>query len=948
MAGPVMSGSTDSYFWTHLVMQFSHFEPTVRHAVLAISSLYEEFARGSRITRQICGSTFAIGHYNAAIQKIKASGDEQLILLLCILFICIEYLQGDIYAALEHCRHDIIVLDNSSCPEWAHKYLVPIFRRLSIIPFFLGGVKSMRLPSLIGFDPAMPEEFNNIAEAQSFIDNLMLRSMECVLDEIDDQKSTLATLLDQSEVKAKNLVLTIPASSITDRYALYGMRLKHKVTSIYLQKPRDASEIWYDQHLDTFRDVVDMARNASETWETARQKQVPDSSFTFEMGFLPLMFFVVIKCRSLTTRVEALACLAQLGPAKEGLFDVGTLYRVGRRLIELEHGISLDDGAMGYDDSNLGDDSLPPEEARFFAVPVKHELEVISGQDGSTHYERQVHFLQRDSQGQVVSREDQADENTVNAGGAIPRADGIKYDDEDSFLIKGHLFSLKSPVHAASLSDICSKTYAKSALPADGFISGITIDPNSIQTALVSNASFQSEWYPTASADYCNLTFAYSHDGIADDIVNVSYLLPAPSKFQNRYVSTGGGGLAINSGSQYAGSGLIVGAVSGITDGGFGSFNTQWDEVFLLANGTINWQSVYMFGYQAHHELALLGKELARNIYDVSKSSKVYSYYQGCSEGGREGWSQVQRFADQFDGAAIGAPAFRYGQQQVNHLFGNVVEQTLDYFPSSCELEKILNLTITACDGLDGREDGVVSRSDLCKLNFNLNSTIGTPYSCEASNSTGGPMLRARQFSRPSTPAQNGTITAEAVAVIQQFLDGLHDSESRRVYLNYQPGSGFSDTATSYDEETDTWGLSISDLGGEWVARYLQLKDTSTLESLDNVTYDTLKEWMIYGMNKYANSLQTTHPDLSDFHSAGGKVIHVHGESDDSIPAGSSVRYYDSVRNVMFPDKSYNESVAAVDDFYRLFLVPGGAHCGSNSNQPNGGWPQTTLQTVIE
>ncbi|RMJ15228.1 hypothetical protein CDV36_005142 [Fusarium kuroshium] len=406
MAGPVMSGSTDSYFWTHLVMQFSHFEPTVRHAVLAISSLYEEFARGSRITRQICGSTFAIGHYNAAIQQIKSSGDEQLILLLCILFICIEYLQGDIYAALEHCRHGIVILNNSSCPEWAHQYLVPIFRRLSIIPFFLGGVKSMRLPSLIGFDPAMPAEFSNIAEAQSFIDNLMLRSMECVLDGLDDQQSTLATLLEQWEAKAKNLVLTIPASSITDRYALYGMRLKHKVTSVYLQKPRDATETWYDQHLDTFRDVVNMAKKASQTWETARQVQVPDSSFTFEMGFLPLMFFVVIKCRSLTTRVEALAYLAQVGPAKEGLFDVGTLYRVGRRLIELEHGISLDDGITDYCENRYPEELLPPEGKRFFAIPVKHELEVISGQDGSVHYKRQIHFLQRDHQGQVISREE--------------------------------------------------------------------------------------------------------------------------------------------------------------------------------------------------------------------------------------------------------------------------------------------------------------------------------------------------------------------------------------------------------------------------------------------------------------------------------------------------------------------------------------------------------------
>lgn len=502
---------------------------------------------------------------------------------------------------------------------------------------------------------------------------------------------------------------------------------------------------------------------------------------------------------------------------------------------------------------------------------------------------------------------------------------------------------------AASLSDICSDTYAKSALPVSDFLQGITLDPASVQTTLVPNASFESEWYPPATVSYCNLTFAYSHDGISDDVVHVSYWLPAPNDFQNRYVSTGGGGLAINSGSEYIPTGLIVGAVSGITDGGFGSFDTQLNEVFLLANGTINWQAAYMFGHQAHHELAVLGKELARRLYEVQDDERVYSYYQGCSEGGREGWSQVQRFADQFDGAAIGAPAFRYGQQQVNHLFGNVIEQTLDYYPPSCELDKILNMTIATCDGLDGREDGIVSRSDLCKLHFDLESTVGEPYSCPASSADGpGGTLRARQFPQQSTPAQEGKITAEGVAVAQTFLDGLHDLEGRRVYLNYQPGSSFADATTSYNEETDTWDMSIISLGGEWVARFLQLRDESNLSTLDNVTYDTLKEWMVYGMNKYADSLQTTYPDLSDFRAAGGKVVHVHGEADDSIPAGSSVHYYDSVRSVMFPHMGYNESASAADEFYRLFLIPGGAHCRSNENQPGGGWPQTTLQTVIE
>ncbi|KAM0323661.1 hypothetical protein ACHAQA_008596 [Verticillium albo-atrum] len=505
-----------------------------------------------------------------------------------------------------------------------------------------------------------------------------------------------------------------------------------------------------------------------------------------------------------------------------------------------------------------------------------------------------------------------------------------------------------------SLADLCTTSYAQAALPAADFFPGLTIDSASVETTLVRNASASSEWYPTASFDYCNITFAYAHDGLADDLVHVTYWAPEPNAFKNRYVSTGGGGLAINSQKGYIPSGVIVGALSGITDGGFGSFDAQWDDVFLLANNTINWQSVYMFGYQAHHELATLGKEFARNLYTVPESEKVFSYYQGCSEGGREGWSQLQRFADQFDGAAIGAPAFRYGQQQVNHLTLNVMEQEAKYFPPSCELDKMINLTITACDPLDGLTDGVVSRSDLCMLQFDTTSMVGESYSCEATTGDDGPpsdlrRLARRQFgAAPAAPAQSGAVTAEGAALMQSFFDGLYDSEERRVYVNPQPGSAFSDAATTFDEDTNTWDMSISSLGGEWVARFLQLQDADTIESLDNVTFDTLKEWMILGQNKYGDSLQTTYPDLTDFQSAGGKVIHVHGESDDSIPAGSSVHYFESVRSVMFPGVSYEDSVAQLQDFYRLFLVPGGAHCGSNSAQVKGGWPQTTLQTVIE
>ena len=265
------------------------------------------------------------------------------------------------------------------------------------------------------------------------------------------------------------------------------------------------------------------------------------------------------------------------------------------------------------------------------------------------------------------------------------------------------------------------------------------------------------------------------------------------------------------------------------------------------------------------------------------------------------------------------------------------------HYPSACELNTIVDLMIASCDPLDGRTDGVISRSDLCLAAFDASSTIGTPYNCPSSYNTGA--NGALQVGW--VPDTNGTISAETAEVVTAFLQGLHDSQGRRAYLSYQPGAGFGDAQVEYDNATQSYQMVPSSLGGEWVGKFLMLRDEETLPNLDNVTVDTLVEWMAWGMDRYYDSLQTTQPDLSKFRDAGSKVIHFHGEQDSSIPTASSVHYWDSVRRIMYPGMGYNESAAAVDDFYRLFLIPGAAHCSLNDMQPNGTWPQTTLQTLI-
>lgn len=501
-----------------------------------------------------------------------------------------------------------------------------------------------------------------------------------------------------------------------------------------------------------------------------------------------------------------------------------------------------------------------------------------------------------------------------------------------------------SLANGLSLQSNCDASYAMSILPSDDTYPGIKVDSSSVTASAFYNVSVSGSYmYPDAVFDYCNITFAYSHNG-RNDLVHVTYWLPAPSKFQNRFLTTGGGGLAINSGNNSLPGGIMYGAAAGLTDGGFGGFNTQVDVNYLLANNTVNWDQVYMFGYQAIHEMTVLGKALTKNFFGMKAQEKLYTYYQACSEGGREGWSQVQRFTE-FDGVITGAPAFRYAHQQVQHLYSNIVEQTMDYYPPPCELDKIANETINACDPLDGKTDGVVSRTDLCKLHFDISTLVGTAYSCpavSASSSGGhGPPTAA-------SPAQNGTISAKGVKVAAKIIDGLHDLQGRRAYFSYQPAATFVDAQTQYDSASEKWTLDQSGLGGEWVERFLLWQNASKLPTLDGVTYDTLTNWIDMGLKLYYDSLHTADPDLTAFRAAGGKVLHYHGESDNSIPTASSVRYHESVRSIMYPGMSYNASNAALNKWYQLYLVPGAAHCAPNTYQPNGPFPQTNLAVMID
>lgn len=505
-------------------------------------------------------------------------------------------------------------------------------------------------------------------------------------------------------------------------------------------------------------------------------------------------------------------------------------------------------------------------------------------------------------------------------------------------------------VQAASLSDICTVANIQAALPANESILGIEMISSSV-TAAVTNSSASSgpgaTTTSTATYTYCNVTMAYTHTGKGDRVV-LTYAFPSPASYTNRFYVPGGEAWSL---ATDATAGLEYGAVGAISDGGYDNANTAYDEVFLYGNGSINWDATYMFSYQALGEMTLIGQAITPSVYGVSSDVKLYTYYEGCSDGGRQGMSQVQRWGSLYDGVVAGAPAFRAAQQQVLHMWSAVSEYVMDYYPPSCELDKIVNATIAACDSLDGRTDGVISRTDLCMLNFNLTSLIGEAYYCAAENSTslgyGFNKRQAAGSSAVSDPEQNGTISAEGIALAQQIYDGVFNTKGQRAYLSWQIGSELEDAAATYDSTTDSWTLDIVQTGGEFISRWVELLDADNISNLDNVTYDTVVDWMNVAFIKYYDSLQTTYPDLTEFSANGGKLLHYHGESDPSVPAASSVHYWQSVRSVMYPDATDEESLETLQDWYQLYLIPGAAHCGTNDLQP-GPWPVSNMDTMID
>jgi hypothetical protein len=319
---------------------------------------------------------FALNHYNAAIRELQTPHNPDLVLTLmsCLLFVCIEVLQSNADAAIRHCYHGINLLGTSNPPEWALHHLLPIFRRLSVLPFYFGNSQPLAdCPPLTQPCETIYTSFSSFSQAQASMDaiynltiQLFRRTGDYRLGEMRNQPAEPSMFLEQDQIHQcldqwrsafDRFEAETPAGlRQTSESCRIWIFQQYEVCIILSNVPFVTDETDYDIYMPNFKRMVEGAKRLA----GMKTRSPPPTEFHFEMGYAPFLFFVAIKCRHLETRIEALRLMSVLCAAQESLWNSHTLQAVAQRTIDLEHCIT----GQAAENFSAQYDSLPPDDMR--------------------------------------------------------------------------------------------------------------------------------------------------------------------------------------------------------------------------------------------------------------------------------------------------------------------------------------------------------------------------------------------------------------------------------------------------------------------------------------------------------------------------------------------------------------------------------------------------------
>ncbi|SCV50426.1 related to feruloyl esterase B precursor [Fusarium fujikuroi] len=445
-----------------------------------------------------------------------------------------------------------------------------------------------------------------------------------------------------------------------------------------------------------------------------------------------------------------------------------------------------------------------------------------------------------------------------------------------------------------------------------------------LSVILVENYNFEAKsmlyyGHPTTVAeevDFCNITVTYTHPG-QNDTVRVETWLPIDN-FNGRLQSIGGGGwVAGRYPPSYAAmSGAIgEGYAASTTDAGLQLQMDYGPDIWALnSEGNPNLSVLQDFASISLGDQANIAKGLIESFYGEAPK---YSYWSGCSQGGRQGMMLAQRYPEAYDGIHACAPAINWNQFFMSTFWPQLIMQELDYFPYPCEMNVILEEAIEACDGLDGIIDEIISNEDAC--DFDPMDVVGKSFNC-------------------SDTASIITITEEAAKIAKSTWSGPTTTDGKFIWHGPNMGAQLSGQSLHL---TNDIGLAMTTcingtcqgapvgLGDVWIKYWIEANPHWSYKNMSREVFDAYAHEAV---QRYESVIGTNDPDLRAFWKRGGKILGYHGTHDQLIPVKGTRHYYERVREI----------IPEVASFYRVFEVPGLLHCSGGK----GGQPTNTFDAL--
>jgi hypothetical protein len=304
-------------------------------------------------------------------------------------------------------------------------------------------------------------------------------------------------------------------------------------------------------------------------------------------------------------------------------------------------------------------------------------------------------------------------------------------------------------------------------------------------------------------------------------------------------------------------------------------------------------EKVIDFGYRAIHETTQAAKAILAALFGAGPA---HSYFNGCSNAGRQALMEAQRYPEDYDGIAAGAAANNWtrlltmGAADLKALHGNAAA----YIPAA-KLPAIDAAALAACDAKDGLKDGIIANPSEC--NFDPAALL-----CKASET-------------------DQCLTGAQVAALKALYGGLRDRAGAVLFPGYSPGG-----------EAGPGGWAAWITGGAPGTSLMSMYVNQFFRNMvyDDPTWDykvaSVDQMMKLADQRQAVHLNATDPDLKRFRERGGKLILYHGWSDPAVPPLNTISYYEAVM------ATTGLKQGAL--FLRLYMVPGMQHCGGGSG-PN-------------